>query len=174
MGLPTGKIDSNDMFWGACDFHSGKPVLNHKLVVLRLLARTYCTFFCIYWRGRPAFRNRKGAETCSRAIATRQAGDSSVGRASDCRHLQQSDGPWFDSGSPDFFLVLLPAGVELFGLAGLISTSFEEPKNQLKYNISPSGRGRILLSPMWECGDVVSGTSVSPVGHVDGLPWPSR
>ena len=33
----------------------------------------------------------------------RQAGYSSVGRASDCRMLQQSDGPWFDSGWPDFF-----------------------------------------------------------------------
>ena len=31
-----------------------------------------------------------------------------------------------------------------------------------------------LLSPEWGCGDVVSGTSASPVGHVDGLPWPSR
>jgi hypothetical protein len=31
------------------------------------------------------------------------AGYSSVGRASDCRSLQQSDGPWFDSGWPDFF-----------------------------------------------------------------------
>ena len=31
-----------------------------------------------------------------------QAGYSSVGRASDCRNLQQSDGPWFDSGWPDF------------------------------------------------------------------------
>ena len=30
------------------------------------------------------------------------AGYSSVGRASDCRSLQQSDGPWFDSGWPDF------------------------------------------------------------------------
>ncbi len=29
------------------------------------------------------------------------AGYSSVGRASDCRRLQQSDGPWFDSGWPD-------------------------------------------------------------------------
>ena len=28
-------------------------------------------------------------------------GDSSVGRASDCRMVQISDGPWFDSGSPD-------------------------------------------------------------------------
>ena len=31
-----------------------------------------------------------------------QTGYSSVGRASDCRVLQQSDGPWFDSGWPDF------------------------------------------------------------------------
>ena len=30
-----------------------------------------------------------------------QAGYSSVGRASDCRPLQLSDGPWFDSGWPD-------------------------------------------------------------------------
>ena len=29
-------------------------------------------------------------------------GYSSVGRASDCRALQKSDGPWFDSGWPDF------------------------------------------------------------------------
>ena len=29
------------------------------------------------------------------------SGYSSVGRASDCRPLQQSDGPWFDSGWPD-------------------------------------------------------------------------
>ena len=29
-------------------------------------------------------------------------GYSLVGRASDCRVLQQSDGPWFDSGWPDF------------------------------------------------------------------------
>ena len=30
-----------------------------------------------------------------------QTGHSSVGRASDCRYMQQSDGPWFDSGWPD-------------------------------------------------------------------------
>ena len=29
------------------------------------------------------------------------SGYSSAGRASDCRSLQQSDGPWFDSGWPD-------------------------------------------------------------------------
>ena len=32
----------------------------------------------------------------------KHAGYSSVGRASDCRVLQLSDGPWFDSGWPDF------------------------------------------------------------------------
>ena len=31
------------------------------------------------------------------------AGYSSVGRASDCSLKQQSDGPWFDSGWPDFY-----------------------------------------------------------------------
>ena len=35
-------------------------------------------------------------------VLPRQTGYSSVGRASDCRMLQQSDGPWFDSGWPDF------------------------------------------------------------------------
>ena len=34
------------------------------------------------------------------------AGYSSGGRASDCRSLQQSDGPWFDSGWPDLAWVL--------------------------------------------------------------------
>ena len=36
-----------------------------------------------------------------------QAGYSSVGRASDCRCLQQSDGPWFDSGWPDIWAWLI-------------------------------------------------------------------
>ena len=35
-------------------------------------------------------------------------GYSSVGRASDCRVLQQSGGPWFDSGWPDFVLNRFP------------------------------------------------------------------
>ena len=39
-----------------------------------------------------------------------QAGHSSVGRASDCRFLQLSDGPWFDSGWPDLLgATLAPA-----------------------------------------------------------------
>ena len=42
------------------------------------------------------------------ALAIKQAGYSSVGRASDCRDLQQSDGPWFDSGWPDLPIVALP------------------------------------------------------------------
>ena len=45
----------------------------------------------------------RGAKGCD----TLQAGYSSVGRASDCRHLQPSDGPWFDSGWPDFCSCLL-------------------------------------------------------------------
>ena len=49
---------------------------------------------------------RSGAATGLQApaahasLAPRNTGKSSVGRASDCR-LQQSDGPWFDSGWPD-------------------------------------------------------------------------
>lgn len=33
-------------------------------------------------------------------------GYSSVGRASDCRDMQQSDGPWFDSGWPDILFLV--------------------------------------------------------------------
>ena len=40
-------------------------------------------------------------------VLLRQTGYSSVGRASDCRMLQQSDGPWFDSGWPDIFCAVL-------------------------------------------------------------------
>ena len=39
--------------------------------------------------------------------AESNAGYSSVGRASDCRRLQQSDGPWFDSGWPDVLFASL-------------------------------------------------------------------
>ena len=37
-------------------------------------------------------------------LARLSTGYSSVGRASDCRHMQQSDGPWLDSGWPDLLL----------------------------------------------------------------------
>ena len=50
-------------------------------------------------------RQRKSKQVAykdaSRA-SLKQAGYSSVGRASDCRLLQPSDGHWFDSGWPDF------------------------------------------------------------------------
>ena len=40
------------------------------------------------------------ADTLTRSPSC-NTGYSSVGRASDCRRLQRSDGPWFDSGWPD-------------------------------------------------------------------------
>lgn len=40
-------------------------------------------------------------------LECKQAGYSSVGRASDCRALQLSDGPWFDSGWPDLHWLFL-------------------------------------------------------------------
>ena len=63
-------------------------------------------------RGRPiqalaraAFRRDHREEGSSvwqrQALGTDTTCYSSVGRASDCRSLQQSDGPWFDSGWPD-------------------------------------------------------------------------
>ena len=45
--------------------------------------------------------------THSRSTLRSHSGYSSVGRASDCRMLQQSDGPWFDSGWPDLFATCL-------------------------------------------------------------------
>ena len=50
--------------------------------------------------GKPWLHNVRGS-----IVVT--AGDSSVGRASDCRALQLSDGPWFASGSPDVFHSML-------------------------------------------------------------------
>ena len=41
------------------------------------------------------------------SMLKKQAGCSSVGRASDCRTLQRSVGPWFDSGRPDIFCGVL-------------------------------------------------------------------
>ena len=38
------------------------------------------------------------------------SGYSSVGRASDCRFRQRSDGPWFDSGWPDIPCLATPCG----------------------------------------------------------------
>ena len=35
------------------------------------------------------------------SVFKKQGDCSSIGRASDCRTLQRSDGPWFDSGRPD-------------------------------------------------------------------------
>ena len=43
----------------------------------------------------------------STKLAMNYPGYSSVGRASDCRMLQQSDGPWFDSGWPDLMIFLM-------------------------------------------------------------------
>ena len=41
-------------------------------------------------------------DLASAAVDIEQAGHSSASRASDCRQVQLSYGPWFDSGRPDF------------------------------------------------------------------------
>jgi hypothetical protein len=41
------------------------------------------------------------------SVFKKQAGYSSVGRASDCRTSQRSHAPWFDSGWPDIFCAVL-------------------------------------------------------------------
>ena len=49
-----------------------------------------------------------------------QTGYSSIGRASDCRVLQQSDGPWFDSGWPDFLTFSAPQQFEAIAAPALL------------------------------------------------------
>ena len=49
-----------------------------------------------------AFRPGAPRGPGARGSPAANSGYSSVGRASDCRDLQLSDGPWFDSGWPDF------------------------------------------------------------------------
>ena len=44
-----------------------------------------------------------------------QPGYSSVGRASDCRFQQASDGPWFDSGCPDTPRSRMAVGAAMVG-----------------------------------------------------------
>ena len=56
----------------------------------------------------PAHRERereraRDKSRCFLGPLNANPGYSSVGRASDCRLLQPSDGHWFDSGWPDFF-----------------------------------------------------------------------
>ena len=58
-----------------------------------------------------------------------QAGYSSVGRASDCRHLQESDCPWFDSGWPDCLGSLCPLRA---GTAGVFFPSWAGSRTRSK------------------------------------------
>ena len=50
----------------------------------------------------PGAAQKMHKQTVRRSKLARTAGYRSVGKESDCRCLQQSNGPWFDSGSPDF------------------------------------------------------------------------
>ena len=64
--------------------------------------------------GKPWLQNVRGSNVVT-------AGDSSVGRASDCRALQLSDGPWFDSGSPDMlFLAAITGAIAKICTSGSI------------------------------------------------------
>ena len=49
----------------------------------------------------------------------RKAGCSSVGRASDCRVLRKSNGPWFDSGWLDCLFLVLFFCVLLINFEGI-------------------------------------------------------
>ena len=67
----------------------------------------------LWWEGELRCTSRMLVEKApvQSAVASllrHQPGYSSVGRASDCRHLQQSDGPWFDSGWPDLLHAAVP------------------------------------------------------------------
>ena len=64
-----------------------------------------------------------------------QAGYSSVGRASDCRALQLSDSPWFDSGWPDLHR-LAPQAVR--SCAASDTEGIRTPAGRAEWISSPS------------------------------------
>ena len=68
-------------------------------------------------RKKPQRRARK--REVANELQRKQAGYSSVGRASDCRITQESDGPWFDSGWPDFCSVFANARARAFACSRL-------------------------------------------------------
>ena len=59
-----------------------------------------CSYQNAAFQSRNAFIHDYIIATCILTMCN--TGYSSVGRASDCSLQQQSDGPWFDSGWPDF------------------------------------------------------------------------
>ena len=64
-------------------------------------------------------------------------GYSSVGRASDCRRLQQSDGPWFDSGWPEFDALTLDCSTFVL----IIAKRFRDARcNKFRHRDSNPGR----------------------------------
>ena len=71
-------------------------------------------------------------------------GYSSVGRASDCRTSQESDGPWFDSGWPDF-LGRFPSGHASLSV-GRASSS--QSQSQGPCHSSPPLHRRHWLAPV--------------------------
>ena len=72
------------------------------------------------------------------------AGYSSVGRASDCRCLQQSDGPWFDFGWPDVFEAFVQ------------SKAFSSSSGVLEGYPRVRARGCVLLMLlMWACEEYI-------------------
>ena len=58
--------------------------------------------FHFNWEGPSQDTGAQHLRNTRNTCPSQQTGYSSVGRASDSRVLQQSDGPWFDSGWPDF------------------------------------------------------------------------
>ena len=73
------------------------------------------------------------------------AGYSSVGRASDCRVLQQSDGPWFDSGWPD--ILLQAAGMSFQLSAGMCQVWGKPNKMQMRQQTKEVIRNWIAWIP---------------------------
>ena len=73
-------------------------------------------------------------------------GYSSVGRASDCRTSQESDGPWFDSGWPDF-LGRFPSGHASLsvGRAPFFATRVRVPVTHHRLFIDDTGSRQCCL-----------------------------
>ena len=93
------------------------------------------------------------------------SGYSSVGRASDCRLTQRSDGPWFDSGWPDF--PRLAAGVAVQTKAcGNASAQLANLTLPLRWSLTLPLRCGHPCRPQRKSGMA----SKPPVGEILGSP----
>ena len=130
---PCGLMDKALVFGTKdCRFESCQGQLFPKIP--RLLAKGVSPSSRNYQSGTRVPMNSTRAEHSRMTwnmCPCQQTGYSSVGRASDCRVLQQSDGPWFDSGWPDFCWKAWASQIDARGPASTNSTQTPDSTNSL-------------------------------------------